>query len=77
MLFKMGFEDFESNEMINKVTGALSGLVTLSGVAMVVGGVVVLAVHCTPAPNHHWVLLVWGLVTIILYGLVVLATHDR
>ena len=49
----MGLEDFESNEMINKVTGALSGLVTLSGVAMVVGGVVVLAVDCAPAPNHH------------------------
>ena len=77
MLFKMGFEDFETNEMINKVTGALSGLVTLSGVAMVVGGVVVLAVDCAPAPNHHWVLLVWGLVTIMLYGLVALATHDR
>ena len=73
----MGFEDFESNEMINKVTGALSGLVTLSGVAMVVGGVVVLAVDCAPAPNHDWVLLVWGLVTIMLYGLVALATHDR
>ena len=73
----MGLEDFDKNEMINKVTGVLSGMVALSGVAMVIGGIVVLAVDCTPAPNHPWVLLVWGLVTIMLYGLVVIATHDR
>ena len=72
----MGLEDFDKNEMINKVTGVLSGMVALSGVAMVVGGIVVLAVDCPP-PNHPWVLLVWGLVTIMLYGLVVLAAHDR
>jgi len=73
----MGLDDFDKNEMINKVTGILSGMVVLSGVAMVIGGIVVLAVDCTPDPNHPWVLLVWGLVTIMLYGLTVLATHDR
>jgi len=73
----MGLEEFDTNEMVNKVQGILSGMVALSGVAMVVGGIVVLAVGCSPAPNHPWVLLVWGLVTIMLYGLVVLATHDR
>merc|ERR1712130_781957 len=41
----MGLEDFDKNEMINKVTGGLSGMVALSGVAMVVGGLVVLAAH--------------------------------
>ena len=73
----MGLEEFDTNEMVNKVQGILSGMVALSGVAMVVGGIVVLAVDCSPDPNHPWVLLVWGLVTIMLYGLVVLATHDR
>ena len=73
----MGLEDFDTNEMINKVTGVLSGMVVLSGVAMVIGGIVVLAVDCTVPPTHPWVLLVWGLVTIMLYGLVVIATHDR
>jgi len=72
----MGLDDFDSNEMINKVTGVLSGMVVLSGVAMVVGGIVVLAIDC-PSPNHPWVLLVWGLVTIMLYGHVVTAAHDR
>merc|ERR1712062_584655 len=76
-LFEMGLEEFDTNEMVNKVQGILSGMVALSGVAMVVGGIVVLAVDCPTAPNHPWVLLVWGLVTIILYGLVALATHDR
>ena len=76
-LFEMGLEEFDTNEMVNKVQGILSGMVALSGVAMVVGGIVVLAVDCPTAPNHPWVLLVWGLVTIMLYGLVVLATHDR
>merc|ERR1712233_206674 len=76
-IFNMGLDDFDKNEMINKVTGILSGMVVLSGVAMVIGGIVVLAVDCTPDPNHPWVLLVWGLVTIMLYGLVVLAAHDR
>merc|ERR1712158_311764 len=75
--FNMGLEDFDKNEMINKVTGVLSGMVVLSGVAMVIGGIVVLAVDCTATPTHPWVLLVWGLVTIMLYGLVVIATHDR
>ena len=72
----MGLDDFDKNEMINKVTGVLSGVVALSGVAMVVGGIVVLAIDCPP-PMHPWVLLVWGLVTIMLYGLVVIAAHDR
>jgi len=72
----MGLDDFDKNEMINKVTGVLSGMVALSGVAMVVGGIVVLAIDCPP-PMHPWVLLVWGLVTIMLYGLVVIAAHDR
>ena len=75
-IFNMGLDDFDKNEMINKVTGVLSGVVALSGVAMVVGGIVVLAIDCPP-PNHPWVLLVWGLVTIMLYGLVVIAAHDR
>ena len=76
-IFNMGLDDFDKNEMINKVTGILSGMVVLSGVAMVIGGIVVLAVDCTPDPNHPWVLLVWGLVTIMLYGHTVIATHDR
>merc|ERR1712130_511852 len=53
-IFNMGLDDFDKNEMINKVTGILSGMVVLSGVAMVIGGIVVLAVDCTPDPNHPW-----------------------
>ena len=47
----------------------------LTGLAMAVAGVVVLAADCTL--EQPWVLLVWGLVTVLMWGLVALAGLDR
>ena len=61
--------------VFNTVQASLSGVVVLVGLAMVVGGVVVLASdHQTRQPS---ILLAWGLLTLLLYGTVLLASIDR
>eukprot|EP00092_Neocalanus_flemingeri_P103175 GFUD01132006.1.p1 GENE.GFUD01132006.1~~GFUD01132006.1.p1 ORF type:complete len:158 (+),score=27.70 GFUD01132006.1:40-513(+) len=64
-----------TSSLMAKVQAVLGGLIAITGVAMVVAGIVVVAIDCSMEKN--WVLLVWGVVTLIMYGLVSLAGISR
>jgi len=67
--------EFYGSSKLAKGQAVLGGLLFLTGVVMVVGGVVLLALDCQL--EKPWVLLVWGLVTCLMYGLVMWAGANR
>ena len=64
-----------ASPLMCKVQGTLAGLLALCGCVMVMAGIVVMAGDCPP--DRSWLLLVWGLITLLLYGLVALSAVDR
>ena len=62
--------------LMAKVQAGFGGVLVLCGAAMVVAGIVMLALDCGPS-RHPWLLLVWGLITTLLYGSVMAAGIDR
>ena len=63
-------------KMLYHLGGWVAGLISLTGLAMVVGGVVLVALDCGEM-EKPWVLLVWGLLTAVTYGLVMWASFGN
>ena len=61
---------------VAKWQAATGGSLFLTGLAMLISGIVILAADC-PEVNKPWVLLVYGLVTMITYVWPMLAGIDR
>ena len=61
---------------VAKWQAATGGSLFLTGLVMVVSGIVILAADC-PAVNKPWLLLVYGLITMLTYVWPMLAGIDR